>query len=161
MSESAPLCSVVELGKHGDSTFGPVSWSVASLDWKTDLKHEVGRVTSGSQSTETSQGLVDWTRVGVSDWHFGLLSWLQPDSWHLSEENLIDRLLKDSLLLIPSTTLNEKTIDVSSILWWGLGVHLLFINDFEVKFNTIDSDSVLSSEVLLNSSEETLGEEES
>jgi hypothetical protein len=71
------------------------------------------------------------------------------------------RLFQDTLINIPSAAFNEETPNVGAIWCWLSSVCLFLVDNFEVKLNLINGCSVLSCEVLLNTSEETLSEVES
>jgi len=86
-------------------------------------------VTCRRQSTETREGLVDWTCVRVSLAYITKLCRFHPDVWHLSKEYLRVRLFERSQLRIIATALKEQAVDVGAI--WGLFgfAEILFVQD--------------------------------
>lgn len=117
-------------------------------------------MTSSGENTETSQGLVDWASVCVFLSNLIPLGWLNPDEWHLGVENLRIRLFKATLFLIPLAAFQVETMNVGtvrsldSLIEGCVWLHLV------LPVNLIDSNGILSCEVLLETSKERLSEEE-
>ena len=126
--------------------------------WEFQQKHEVGRVTSCCEDTLSNGCLVDWGHVALGDWNIIGFDWFEPEHWAFRVKNFWFRLVKDELLVVPSTTFHEHACNKHAILWY---LNISFIrDDFEVVTKQIDSNSVLSSIVLLVSCQETMGKEE-
>lgn len=125
---------------------------------KPDHADEVSGVTSRRQRTEPLECLVDRALVGVA--LDELRAGLHPDVRHLGEEHLLVRLIKCALFLVPAAAFDVQTEDVSAIRSLGHLIELRFKQNFIVPLDLIDSDGVLSGIVLLQASQETLGEEE-
>lgn len=70
------------------------------------------------------------------------------------------RLLKSSLLWVESATLKEETVDIGAIGSFSFLVELGVVLDLVVPADEIDGDGVLPGEVLLQTRQEGLGEEE-
>ena len=158
VADGCPASSIIEHGDESDTTLDPVSLGVAAQHWEPDHADEVGRVTGRRQSTEALKCLVDRAFIAVG---LDLLSArLHPDEWHLGEEHLRLRLFKSSLLFIPTAAFEEHTVDVGTIWSLSLAIELRINHDFVVPLDLIDGDRVLSGVVLLETSQETLGEEE-
>lgn len=91
-----------------------------------------------------------------------LVCGLQPDVGHQGEQNLRSRLRHHVRVTIPASTLQVESVDVRSVFRSDVLVKVcLFAEHLEVKFNLVDSDNISTSEILLDASQERLGEEES
>lgn len=101
------------------------------------------------ECTRSSGLLVNWAAVGMSVVDFGSVLWLNMDHLHLRVEDLRIRLFKGLLPFVASAALNEKTVDVNTILWSLVGINLGLVKDLEVHVDLIDSDDIFSSVVLL------------
>ena len=88
---------------------------------------------------------------------FILEAGLEPDHGALNEQDLGVALIKETGLEVPLAPLDEHTVHIDTILWWGW---VLVLNYFVVKQQLINWNLVLSSIILKGSSQETLGEEE-
>ncbi len=118
-------------------------------------------MTSGRQGTSTSRSLVDWANVAVPTIDITHLGWLEPDVRHLNKEDFRVRLCKDPIFTAPSAAFQEETVDVGTILGSFLNVVLLRVAQyFEIEIDLIDWDHMLSGIILLDTSQETLCEEE-
>ena len=116
-------------------------------------------MTCGRENTETEEGLVERACVGVLFDNLRLLGRLKPDLGHLCVEHLRLGLLETALVIIPSTALNIQAIDVGTIFSCLFRFKVIFL-DIVVPLNQIDSNGVLPGEVLFETCEEGLGEEE-
>jgi len=85
---------------------------------------------------------------------------LHPDEWHLGEEDLGLRLFESTLLGVPAAALDIKTPDIGAIGSLRRAIELSIVLDHVVPPDQIDSDRVLPGEVLLETRQEGLGEEE-
>lgn len=150
--------SIVELGDKGHAALNPVGLCMAAQNWKPDHADEVSGVTCGRQCTEALQSLVDWALVAVR--LDNVCAWLHPDEGHFGEKLLGVRFFECSLLFVPSAAFKEHTVDVSTVRSFSFLIEFRFVHHLVIPLNLIDSDSVLSSIVLLQSSQETLCEEE-
>lgn len=88
------------------------------------------------------------------------LGWLHPDVGHLGEEDLGLRLFENALFLVKSTTFKEESIYVGSIGGLDVLVQLGFFDALVVPTDQVNGDGVLPREVLLQTRQETLREEE-
>lgn len=153
--------SVIVLGDHGDTTFDPVGLFVSLLHWEPDFNHEVGRVTRRGKRTESFQSLVERALVGMAVVQFGDLGRFDPNAWHLGDQHLWMRLREHALLLVPSAAFNKEAVDEGTVGSWLVHVELALIrDDFKAEVDLVDSDGILSREVLLETSQETLREVE-
>lgn len=134
---------------------------MASLHGDLHHAHEIGGMTCGGEHTETFECLVDGASVRVLFDDVVHLSGLQPDVWHLGVEHLGLRLFETALLMIPSTTFQVKTMDIGTIGGFCFLGKFGVFQDLVFPTDLIDSDCVLSSEILLKTGKETLGKEES
>lgn len=88
------------------------------------------------------------------------LVWLHPDERHLRVEDLRMGFFQGALLSVPSAALNVETPTVGTV-WSLFGlIKLGVVLHLVVPFDQIDSNGILSGEVLLESREEGLSEEE-
>ena len=117
-------------------------------------------MTGSRKNTETEESLVQRACVGMTLHDVRLLHRLQPEMWHFRVEHLRLGLFETSLVLIPSTTLDKQAIDVGTIFSSLSGTECRIIHDLVVPCNQINGNGVLPGEVLLETSEERLGEEE-
>ena len=92
---------------------------------------------------------------------FTHLSWFKPNVRHLGVENLRVRLSEDFLFAAPAAAFQEQSVDIGTVFCAGLKIVFLGVtHDFELEIDLIDRDHMLSSIVLLDTCQETLGEEE-
>jgi len=119
-------------------------------------------VTSRGQGACTREHLVDGAVVDASLWLLAVLLRNQPEKRELSVQLLRVRLVKEVNLLVPPGALHVHTVDEATIRRWLVdGRWSCVIADLEVEGKLIDSDLVLTSEVLQRTREEGLWEEES
>ena len=134
--------------------------SLTPLHGQLDHGDEVGGMARSGQSTEPLERLVDGARVGVLLDDVGLPVRLHPDEGHLGEEDLGLGLLKRALFVVPSAPFDEQSIDVGAIGSLLRLVEAAVVLHLVVPIDLIDRDHVLSREVLLETGEERLSEEE-
>jgi len=93
--------------------------------------------------------------------HLGVLHGHQPHDGDGRNEDLGVRLIKVLVVRIPSASLNEKTVDKSSIVRFLRRIDTLGVrDDLEVEHDGVNGDLVLSGIVLHETSEETMNEME-
>ena len=129
------------------------------LGRKSQHEHEVGGMTSGHQGSLTLRCLVDGASVLLDLLEVCSLARHEKDHWALDEQNLGVTLIEGAHFWIPLASFKEHSHDIHTIFWFFDG--LFIINDLEVIVKEINSNTVLSSIVLLGTCQETLGEEES
>lgn len=155
-------CSVSELCNHSNTTLCPPIGSVLLHHVQPHRDNVVGGVAGSRKDTETGECLVDWSIVSMAFWDIISLRGSEPDVGHLGEQNLWMRFREHVLLTVPSATFDIQSPDECTIRSHLCHVVLGgIINDFEVEINLIDGNHILSGEVLLETSQETLREEES
>ena len=132
---------------------------MATQHGQPDHADEVGGVTSGTEHTESLKRLIDGALVAVAI--EDLSARLEPNEGHLSEQNLGLRLIKGSLLLVPTASFDIEAVNVGTVSGCLFFVEIAVLHNFVIPLDLIDSDGVLPRIVLLQASKETLGEEES
>ena len=86
----------------------------------------------------------------------------QPDVGHQGEQYLRGGLGQTIHFTIPTSTFHVDSVDVRTVFRSNVVVIIaLFVENFEVKFDLVDSDHISTSEILLEARQERLGKEES
>jgi len=118
-------------------------------------------MTSRGQNTSSVESLVDRTSVAMVEHDFSLFARFEPQVWHRCEQLFRCWFLQHVDVRIPSATFKIQTINVSTISrsnFWILFV--LLTENFKVEVQLINSNHILSSVVLLKTSQERLSKEE-
>jgi hypothetical protein len=118
-------------------------------------------VTGGRQGTCSGEYLIHWNVIDTCLWLLSISLWHEPDEWELNIKLLGLAVIHHVGCLVPSGAFDVEAETVDTINW--LLCHVLrlnFIIDLEVIGELINGNSMLSSEVLSGTSEESLREEE-
>lgn len=116
-------------------------------------------MTGCHQNTLTLRGLVNWAFVALELLELRSLARSEKHHWASHEENLRITLIEGLHFWVPLGSLKEHSHDIDSIVW-SFSVFLVG-DDLVIEAEKIDGDTVLSGVVLLSTSQESLGEEES
>ncbi len=91
-----------------------------------------------------------------------LVRGLQPDVGHHGEQNLGNGLGHHVRFTIPASTFQVESVNVCTVFRSDMVVVIaLFVENFKVKIDLVDSNHISTSEVLLDAGQERLGKEES
>jgi hypothetical protein len=154
------FCSVSKSQEASDTTSNPFSWLL--FGWQFHVLDEVGRVTSGRQGTCSGKYFVHWNIINACFWLLSVSLRDEPDQWELHVKLLWLGVIQHVSCLVPSGSFDVETEAIHTINWFLSNILWLnLVIDFEVISELINSNGMLSGEVLSGTCEESLWEEES
>ena len=132
------------------------------VGWQLKVEDEVSRVTRGGERTITREHLVNRAIVDAGLRLDTVLHWQEVNHRHLDEELLRLTLLELFRAVIPLAAFQVQAVKIAASLGLLLDVFIGHRAHHDVtEADLIDSNCVLSREVLLRTREESLWEEES
>jgi len=151
--------SVLESEEAGNASLNPEVWILVA--WELKIEDEVGGVTSRRKRTVTREHLVKRAEVKTGFWHFTVLNRHEVDHGELDEKLLGVTFCEHLLFRVPLATFKVDTVGVHTRLWLLTNILPAHVRLNDVReADLIDSDGVLTGEILLRTSEEGLREEE-
>lgn len=125
-----------------------------SVTVKLHRNDKIRRMSRRRQNTTSIWSLIDWTTVGMSRLHLITSHRPQPNQRHWIVENTRLRLLQTQLRPIPSGSFQEQSVHHHTVLRWHIDTFDPL--NFVVEHEKVDGNGILSSIVLLRSSEKCL-----
>ena len=139
--------SIVKLRQHGHSTLDPMSRVRAFFDRQLNTQDVVGRVTSSREHSSSNRCLVNWSNVGIALTCL-LLSVCgdKPHVWDWRIQNLVVGFIETFQILVPSRTIKEQSVHVTSILriFGNIVLFAILRQDQEIKGESVDRVFILN-----------------
>ena len=127
------------------------------VGWQSDHNHEVCGMTGCRQRTASLTCLIHGAIVVRVILDLFLFAGLEPNHGALDEQDLGVAFVQEACVVVPFAAFDEHAEDVDAVLG---GHRVLFLDDFEVKVELVNSYLALPSVILQRSRKETLGEKE-
>jgi hypothetical protein len=131
--------------------------TLLEIGGEANVHDEIGGVAGCGEHTATGRGLVYGTFVVLVVGQLARMRRPEEDVWTLGVKDLRLALVQHHVVVVPSAALQEETVDIGTILWLQIW---RFLQKLEVVGDLIDGDGITTGEVLQDTSQETLSEEE-